>query len=301
MKTKLFTLSLLTLAFSSGVHAAELPAPTTQVEPSPAKPVSVAASAKPATLEVNPFTGKPLTYEQMQADLEAAKLRTQALEEALKQSNLTEELKAVPLRKAVEMEQARTAVKKEELSRSELTANAKAGQDAKRAMTLAEKSSAKKAAKATKAKAAQMLEDGGALRTEERVVPVPRANLLSIIEVAGKRTAIFEIGGASLVVEDGESSAIGTVRIKDGRTALVNGVVLSVSPTTLGRFVVSDPKPVDPASQAYKSAQLTGGTPAANPLSTQVPGPSGAIPAGQRSALPPLQLPPGLSVLPAAK
>ena len=78
------------------------------------------AVASASKLERNPFTGRQQSVEQLQRQLEDAKLNTQLIEEELKQTNLKGEMGNVPLRKEVEAAQARTATKKEEMGQRDM-------------------------------------------------------------------------------------------------------------------------------------------------------------------------------------
>lgn len=275
------------------------------------------AVAKP-TPDVNPFTGKPLSAEQIQRQLEEAKLRTQMLEEELKQVNIEQEKSNVPLRKAVEAAQARTAVRKEEVTVRDIEEAQRAATAARAAEEQARAAKAREAAKeaarkprskpAAAAKAGdastEASADDEAAVVKKQPAPVEsamarRPTLTSVIDVAGSRSAILDFAGGTLVVKDGDMTPFGPLKVLDAQSVNLNGEVYRVHAATLSRFVVSDPKPVDPTGlkSAVTAAPLTAQAPA-TPVNA-----NGAAPTSppQRMALPPLQLPPGVSVLPASK
>lgn len=293
------------------------------VKPSVAGAGAVAALAtKPAKveLETNPFTGRPMSVEQAQRELEETKLRTQMLEEVLKQKNLDAELNNLPLRKSVEAAQAETAVKKEkaiqldieearraaarEAARKEEAAQreAKAAQRAAAEAARAEAEAKKKAKAKPKSKAAEAEEDdeGAEQKQAQQMVPrAPKITLVSVLEFQGERSAVLDFNGNTLVVKSGDMTPVGPLVILDNRSAELNGARISVHSATLGRFVASDK--ATEAAGANRSAPATTPAPA-----TQAPAQgansSMSLPTqpAQRTTLPPLQLPPGVSVLPAA-
>ena len=259
------------------------------------------APAAKAPVEVNPFTGKPLSVEQIQRELEEAKLRTQMLEEALKQSNLREEITNVPLRKAVEAAQARTAAKKEEFGQRDMEElhrvasvsraaesqpkSVKANHDtmSSKNKTAASKSGTKRAPVATDT-VGESTPSGEAAPTlpSRSAKPI----LMSVIDVSGQRAALIDFGGNTLVAQDGGMTPAGPLKILDGTSVNLNGETYRVHGVTLSRFVSSDNKA--PAATVPPHSA----TPAPGQASVPVPS------APQRTALPPIQLPPGATVLP---
>ncbi len=303
------TLLALLAAMCCGTVFAQASAPA-------AKPAAVVAKPIP---DVNPFTGKPLSAEQIQRQLEEAKLRTQMLEEELKQVNLEQEKSNVPLRKAVEAAQARTAVRKEEVTVRDIeeaqkaAAANRAAEEQVRAAKVreaardaAKEAAAKKSRTKPVAKASEAADsDDDSSATKRTAAPVEppmarRPTLTSVIDLAGSRSAILELAGGTLVVKDGDMTPFGPLKVLDTQSVNLNGDIYRVHSSTLSRFVVSDPKPVDPmAAKNVAAAPLTA---QAQPTSA-AQGASNGAPSSppQRMALPPLQLPPGVSVLPASK
>lgn len=307
-----------------------------QAQPKPAA-APASPSAKPQ-LEVNPFTGKPLSVEQIQRELEEAKLRTAVLEEALKQSNLQEELQALPARKSVELAQARTAVKREEVAMSDLESQRRSAdaqrQAAERAAVAqaqreedatrqARKEAAERAAAAKRDAARKAKEERDAARkaklapkedssrpaaTESAAAApakaLPKVALTSVMSFGNKHSAVLDVNGESMVVEDGAMTNFGSLRVLGRDSVELNGVQLNVVSSGVSRFAVSDPKPVDPTKPASMDTR-----PVSLPVQTTAPvvsqiqgnqpsGPAGSSLGAPRATLPPLQLPPGMAVLP---
>ena len=286
----------------------------------------------PQKLEVNPFTGKQLSVEQIQRELEEAKLRTAVLEEALKQSNLQEELQAIPARKAVELAQAKTAVKREEIAMTELDttrrvsevqrqaaertaiAQAEAAEEAVRAARreaveraeAAKKDAARKAKDAREASRKAKLAPKAATKTakdgaEVGAVPaVPKVALTSVMSLGGTHSAVLDVNGEAMVVEDGAVTKFGPLKVLGRESIELNGIQLNVAAAGVSRFTVSDPKLTGPIKAGVGAAALPTVATASQPPTAQAAsqGSGGAAP---RATLPPLQLPPGMAVLPGSR
>lgn len=267
---------------------------------------------------VNPFKGTALSVEELQTALEASRLQTAALEEQLKQTTLTSEIQTVPLRKAAEAAQARTSVRTEELK---LEATEKAAKDAAKAAA-AEKE-AERAAKAA-AKSSKKKGKSGAAEAEgdQAAAPppviVPKAQVLSVMNIGGKLSAVLDFDGNTMVVENGTQTPRGVANIVDEHTVSLGGQTYKLSGSTLSRFTRSESSqqglgPVGtsvPVSNTAAAGFGTPGTPLTFPASTTGVPPSaraGGVTlspttntsgAGTPARLPPLQLPPGMTVLP---
>lgn len=230
---------------------------------------------------VNPFTGKALSIEQAQRQLELLRVQSQMLEEQLKQVGLTEEMKTVPLRKAVEAATATTALRKEASTQQQIEQSAQAA-----ARSEAEARAAARAAARASAKPAQ------ASAPAPAAAPAPPVRLVSVLNVGGRRAAVVTVGDASMIVRQGESSPLGMVDIVDDSTARLGGQVYVVNAQTLSRAVLSDQAAPKPADAGGTGAAVH--APASNAGLPPVTPPSSAAPA----SLPPLQLPAGVRLLP---
>lgn len=321
LENKIMHPSLLVLALSGllGIAHAQpaKPDPAAASKAGAGSAAQAAAAAKSMPL-YNPYNGKLISAEQIQRELEQKRLETQMLEEQLKQTNLSEELKTVPLRKAVEAAQAATAVKKEEVNQKELEAvmkapkvlpmpevradakaDAKAAASKKKPTTSQAKDgkdeSSDKEAKDAKAKAAKDAKDSKEVKDSKdakaagsQPAPPPRPTLVSVVSVGNSRTAVLEYAGGTLVLADGAMSPLGPLQILDEGSVDLGGTMLRVHSSTMARFIASDPKPAAPSSG--------GSVPALAPSSVTAPAPT--PPQGVNGAmqsttpLPPLPLPP---------
>jgi hypothetical protein len=279
--------------------------------PAAAAPSAAANAANPAKQDpnINPFNGKLQSVEQLQRELEQTRMQTQVLEEKLKQTSLTEELKAVPLRKAVEVAQAVTAVKKEEVSQKELESAMRAPKAPAASVGVpgaVKPIPVKKAAPVhtVKPAAARVTSPAGSPTSAPTpaVAQAPRPTLLSVMNVGGSRSAVLEFAGATLVVADGDQTPFGVMKVRDQNSVDIGGNTVRVHSATMARFIVSDAKAV-----ATQGAQIQGGAaavgtqPPAPVVTSPAPGVSPApsayasplgLPAQANGPLPALPLPP---------
>lgn len=292
--------------------AAETAQPLAAVET--VAPAGVSGTKPKFALDVNPFTGKPLTVEQVQRQLEENKLRTAVLEETLKQSNLREELGNIPLRKSVEAEQARTALKKEVFSQKDIEEKAKLAAEQAQAAKEVARAQAKAAAEQAKAAEAQAKaaaaaaaaakkqstktasskgSDSGGGSHEATPPKVVKPILLSVMDIGGSRSAVIDFDGNTLMAQDGEMTPEGAVRVIDGKSVEINGKKYSVHANTLGRFVASDVAPVKQDNGSKGGVPVAIAPTQVMPINTTTPLPPVG---GQRATLPPIQLPAGVPV-----
>jgi len=272
------------------------PATLTATAPAAAGPATAAApgvvanAAKPDP-HINPFNGKLQSAEQLQRDLEQARMQTQVLEEQLRQTTLNEELKAVPLRKAVEIAQAATAVKKEAVSQKELEAAMHAPKIPVPTAVTAPGASPKpipvKKVTVPKKVATTVAPTVSAPAPAVKA-PAPRPNLVSVLDIAGSRSAVLEFEGATLVAADGQSTPFGVVAVQDQNSVSVGGTTLRVHNATMARFIVSDGK--------APTAQGAAGTAGPAAVGTQPAAPVVASPAVTPAASAPAGMPIGLGL-----
>jgi hypothetical protein len=283
-------LALSTAAFAQSTGA--VPAPTA------AAPVSALAPQA-----VNPFSGKSLSLESRQRALEIAKMETSLLEEQLKQASLAEDMAVMPLKKQVETAQATTARMKEELLQKEVTNAPKiAAIQAAAAQKALNPMPVPSAAKARPVKKVKPVEP--VVETVKPVAPpvhVPRIELTTIMNFGGTRAAVLDVDGNILTVKSGDNTPIGIVEIVDDQSVRVNGKPYKVHGATLARVVISDPKPVDPKAPVPPPVAAPVVPAQAGPAMATFPGPVGQMPMGRNGqpSLPPLQLPAGVTLLPA--
>lgn len=303
---------LATTAYAqSEAPAPSVPATVTTVPAAAAPSVTVKGGKVTVT---NPFTGTAVSVEELQAELEAARLRTAALEEQLKQTSLSNEITTVPLRKAVEAAQARTTARNEELKLQEAErANREAAERAarERADAAAAAKAAKEAAK-NRGRAPSTSAAADAANALPAPAPMPRVTLLSVMAIGDSKSVVLDFDGATAVVEDGGLTPMGKVTILDPHSAMLGQRTFKVSTATLSRYkrseqdaaaaapagtsVTTVPAPAQPGVTGGVTAvaprAAAGGMPVA--ASTQQGAP------GAPAQLPPLQLPPGMTILPAS-
>jgi hypothetical protein len=277
----------------------------------PAAPVAAPASSAPAHAPaaalqgVNPFTGKSQNLEARQRALEVAKMETALLEEQLKQAALSEDLVVMPLKKQVETAQATTARMKEELAQKEVimapklaAIQAANAQKALNPMPLPAEAKAKPKTRPVKVKP---VAEAAPVKPVVAPVPAPRIEVSTIMNFGGTRAAVLDIDNNILTVKHGDNTPVGMVEIIDDQSVRVGGRAYKVHGATLARVVISDPKPVDPKAPVMAPAMPAAPAAAATAPSAVFPGPLGNLPPGRNGqpSLPPLQLPAGVTLLPA--
>lgn len=251
---------------------------------------------------VNPFTGRPLTAEELQRQLEAARLQTAALEELLKQTTLTSEIATVPLRKGSEQAQARLNTRNEELKLKELERVAKEAE----AAAARQKADAAESSKREKARAKnpQTTSTKGPSVEAMQPAPLARPTLLSVMDVGGSRSAVLDFGGNTLVVADGGVTPFGPISIGADHSVKLNGQPFKVSGSTLSRFQRSDTGDAPARGASASLPAPASSTPVAAPSTNTPVGSAGQVvgdSSGAPARLPPLQLPPGMTVMPPSR
>lgn len=278
--------------------------PATPERDGASRPAAVAAPREPNATKtvvspvtsgsnsVNPFTGKALNFEQGQRQLELLRLQSQVLEEQLKQVGLTEDMKNVPLRKAVEAATATTALRKEAGVQQQL-------EQAAQAVARSE-AEARAAARAAKQQASRAPKPAQPARSEPAAAAPapPPIRLVSVLSVAGQRAAVFTVGDASMIVRQGEQSPFGLVDIVDANVARLGAQHYTVDAHTLARAVLPD-RVAEKTSGASQGGASHSANPAQPSNTGLPPAPPAAVSASASSspALPPLQLPPGVRLL----
>lgn len=314
-KKTLFAAAVLALS-TAAVQAQPKPAPTSASvpasvvsAPTPVATAPVSAQAASAPQSVNPFSGKPISLETRQRSLEIAKMETTLLEEQLKQAALTEDMAIMPLKKKVETAQATTARMKEELAQKDIAMAPKlkglADADARKAsnpMPLPSEAKAKLKSKTRPGqKTKPVVPDDATVKPVAAAVPPPHIEVTTVMSFGGTRSAVLDIDGNILTVKQGDNTPMGTVEIVDDQSVRVGGRAYKVHGATLARVVISDPKPVDPKAPVAAPLAPVAAPAQAGPPMASFPGPAGQMPMGRNGqpSLPPLQLPRGVTLLPA--
>ena len=162
------------------------------------------------TNDTNPYTGQPLTLEQLARELEAERAQTAVMEEQLKQGQLRLQLNVLPVRERSEVRQLEQQAKVEAPER-----------------TLAS-SKPKEAPKPS----------------VPSPPPTPKISLAGVIRTGSESVAVLDVNGSALVVRSAEHTPFGTVTVVDDRRVRLGDQDLAVRETVLSRMAVSDPKPV---------------------------------------------------------
>lgn len=183
---------------------------------------STAVSGDAPTPGVNPFTGKSLSEEDLQRQLEASKARTALLEEQLKQATISADIANLPIKKRAEV------------SKLELPAPPAAA-------------SAPVVPKPVKVKKVVVKKTP----LVEVVAPqTPHVRLDGVVVNEGVASAILDVDGNSSVVANGGATPFGQVRVLNANSVMVGAMALHVEEdSTIARVRISDPKWVDPKDQ----------------------------------------------------
>lgn len=222
------------------------------------QPVSTDLASDIAT---NPFTGKPKSAEQLQMELDTSKVRTQLLEEELKQTTLQQELKSVPAKKAVEQAQALSSFMKEQLVQKELGVTARPSP----AVSSTNATPKKKVSKKQTAK-----KEAPVVVNEVKAPPAPMISASSILIVGNKKSAVLDIDGNILPVADGDQTPFGAVSILSPSAVKVGARTYNVSSSNIGRFTVSDNNRPEDKLKLQQGGMGVGVVPAsATPASAQ--------------------------------
>lgn len=227
------------------VEAQVMAAPVAQRIAAPAAPIAAPRQAN-IEAETNPFTGKGLSAEYRQRQLEEAKMDTDLIQEKLKQANLIADLTYLPLKKKAEVSTLPGIA-----AAANSTAAAAAPKPAVSGMTSGApegvtdappKPAVRKQSK--KVKAPKKVEPTPPLQ-----LPVPMAPSITIsgISINGSyASAIIETDGGVMSAQNGESTPFGQLRVIDQRTVTLGGKTHLVRDAMLSRMMVSDPVYVDP-------------------------------------------------------
>lgn len=258
------------------------PAATVQSTPAPGAPVPLSSAAS-ADSGVNPFNGKPLSYEVMVRELELQKVRTALLEENLRATNLNAEIQNVPTRKAAEIAQAHTQIARERAQAATIERDAQAARQAERpAADAAAKGTGKgptgaPSKKVLKKGSAAAASDGSSESPAFTGGPSPRptmsmpsmtlpsVELVSVVVTPRQRSVLVDIGGNVVPLSEGETvPQMGQVKIIDADTVLMGNQVLRVKSATLGRLRIPEqsvqPGLAGPGASGYINPALFAST-----------------------------------------
>lgn len=236
-----------------------------------AKPAAAPATA--TAQGVNPFLGTPLNFENAKQELELAKVRSQLLDEQVKQRSSEIDLKQLPSKREAELRKtlygASSMTPPPDLPEIQLDGTLK--------------SSSKKAA--AKKKTAKPVEVAPAAPV---VPPAPRVEVLGMTDSQEGRSAMISINGNVASVKSGDMTPLGRVQVS-GDQVVVGGKSYAMHSATLSRLTVPSVAPAGGAAPG-----TAGGAPSAGAF----PGALGGVSDVLRNAGPATSkgpLPPGLA------
>lgn len=234
-------------------------------------PAGAPAAAAPAAPGVNPFLGTPLNFENAKQELELSKIRSQLLDEQVKQRAAEIDLKQLPSKREAELRKtlygASSMTPPPDLPEIQIDGTMKAPK----------KASAKK-------KAAKPVEVAPSAPVAP---PAPRVEVLGMTDSADGRSAMISINGNVASVKSGDMSPLGRVQINGDRVA-IGGQSYAMHSATLSRLTVPSTTP----------AAGVPGAPGGAPSGGAFPGALGGVADVLRNAGPAASkgpLPPGLA------
>lgn len=198
----------------------------------------------------NPFSGQPLSLEQQQLQVEKAKLYTQFLEELLRASSLSEDIRNVPVKKRAEIA---THLGGDAGKFIVSTLPGYAG------IVPQEKKEAPPPP-APRKKALPMVR--GIPATD-----IPRVT--SVMDMGGDKTAVLtNTMGVAYVVKEGDSTVFGKIGEITSKSVTVNGRAVPLEHSSVQKFTVSDVAPQTDAAGKPLAIAKTGSNPLPPPLPT---------------------------------
>lgn len=209
------------------------------------------ASAQSEAPAVNPFTGNVTSVENSKKELDLLKLKTQMIEEQLKQKALELEQANLPIKKEAEILPAKVQIQTLEKKQS---SEREAAERQKREEA-ANRERLKRMEQAAKEEAAK-----------PKFVPPPQVSLRSVIESGKMKQAIFEVNGSMQVYSNGDMSPFGEVRILSG-----NAVSLGSQAYQMQGINISKVRTVDHAPEPTEGSRTTPSRQAATPAPTSAP------------------------------
>lgn len=241
MPGSIFEMKRPTLVLAAAIAATlSLPAMAQTVGKAP-------ATAATAPQGVNPFLGTPLNFESAKQDLELAKVRSQLLDEQVKQRAAEIDLKQLPSKREAELRKtlygASSMTPPPDLPAIQLDGSMKAP--------------AKKAA--SKKNAAKPVDVAPAAPV---VPPAPRVEVLGLTDSADGRSAMISINGNVASVKSGDMTPVGRVQL-NGDQVVVGGRNYAMHSATLSRLTVPSTAPAAGAPGAPGGAPAGGAFPGA--------------------------------------
>lgn len=216
-----------TLLLAAAIAAA-LSAPVLAQTTAAPVAATAAAPAATATQGVNPFLGTPLNFEGAKQELELAKVRSQLLDEQVKQRASEIDLKQLPSKREAELRKtlygASSMTPPPDLPEIQLDGTVKAP---------SKKATSKKKAQAKPVDAAP---------AAPVVPPAPRVEVLGMTDSKEGRSAMISINGSVASVKSGDMTQLGRVQVNDDQV-MVGGKNYAMHSATLSRLAVPSTAP----------------------------------------------------------
>lgn len=216
---------------------------------------SMAVSAQTGVPAVNPFTGNVTSIENSKKELEVLKLRTQMIEEQLKQKVLELEQQNLPIKKEAEILPAKVQIQTLEKKQS---SEREAAQRQKR----------EEAANVARLK--RMEQQAKEESEKPKFAPAPQVTLRSVIESGNMKQAIFDINGGMQVYANGDLSPFGPVQILSSNAVSLGGKGYQIQGMNLSKIRTVDHAP-EPAESARTQAPRQTSAATQNPSSLPTP------------------------------
>lgn len=217
----------------------------------------LAASAQSDAPAVNPFTGNVTSVENSKKELDLLKLKTQMIEEQLKQKALELEQANLPIKKEAEILPAKVQIQTLEKKQS---SEREAAERQKREEA-ANRERIKRMEQAAKEEAAK-----------PKFVPPPQVSLRSVIDSGNFKQAIFDINGSVQVYSNGDLSPFGEVRVISANAVSLGTQAYQIQGINISKVRTVDRAPESPeTAKANPARQAPTQAVSSNPVSLPTP------------------------------
>lgn len=235
MKHRFLCSVLLALIASSALAAAPAPAPA-PAKQAPVDPLAGAVPDAQSPDAQNPLTGRNLSVERLEKELEVQKKATALLEERLRQHGIRLDAQNLATKKDAEMSSFRTQIARERGERG-----AAAEHVAAPVAPVAAEAPAK-----TKAKKAKPVAKPAPQPVAEPVATEPALPRFEVVGVSGGASGasvVLSTSAGTAAYRDGETSPWGKVSIDTAKgTARIGGQIMSLTENAIARRQFSDPR-----------------------------------------------------------
>lgn len=223
-------------------------------------PAASASSASSAP-HVDPFNGQPLSIEQARMELDQEKLKTQALEEQLKQAQTKQDMLNLPELKAVNVSQAKTEVLNQDLKQFEIE---------QKIHTESQEAAQKRMALLKEKRAAARPQKGATNKPTAFVrAPAPQLPVLVSVSDSTDRSAVLQSAQGSYLVKDGQQTPFGQLKVLGPSEVRLGNSTLYVHLNTLSEIHAPYVPPVKSPNGSVARFPAQQGANAAGPSSAR--------------------------------